>query len=100
MRLPPMPSIAGMLSSIAPTAPLTSRAPAATAARSARAASLTRKAMAQALGPCSRANFCARLGVDDEIDIALAVERHLLGAVPGDTRKAHGFEQTPEIRGI
>src|ERR1700722_750473 len=35
-----------------------------------------------------------RLGVDDEIDIALAVERHVFGAVPGDTRKAHGFEQT------
>src|SRR5260221_15223 len=43
---------------------------------------LAREPLRQAVG----------FGVDDEIDIALAVKRDFLGAVTGDTRKAHGFE--------
>jgi len=43
---------------------------------------LAREPLRQAIG----------FGVDDEIDIALAVKRHFFGAVTGDTRKAHGFE--------
>ena len=33
------------------------------------------------------------LGVDDEVDVALPVKRHIPGAVPGDRREAHGLEQ-------
>src|SRR5262245_3796874 len=56
MRLPPMPSIAGMRSSIGPTSVSTGFAPSSTARLKARAASFTRNAMAQAEGPCARAN--------------------------------------------
>ena len=33
-----------------------------------------------------------RLGVEDEVDLALAVERHRLVAVPGDRLEPHAFE--------
>ena len=33
------------------------------------------------------------LGVDDEVDVALPVKRHIPGAVPGDRREAHGPEK-------
>src|SRR5688572_11281418 len=56
MWLPPMPSIAGMRSSIGPTSVSTGFAPRETARRNAAAASFTRNAIAQAEGPCARAN--------------------------------------------
>ncbi len=34
-----------------------------------------------------------RLGVDDEVDVALPVQRHVLAAVPRDDRKAQPLEQ-------
>jgi len=37
-----------------------------------------------------------RLGVDDEVDVALAVQRDVLGAVAGDGREAHAIEQAPQ----
>ena len=44
-----------------------------------------------------RARECLREGirlrVDDEVDLALAVQRHVLGAVPRDHRKAQPLEQ-------
>jgi len=41
----------------------------------------------------------ARLGVDDEVDIALLVEQHVLVAVPGDRLEAHALEQLAERLG-
>jgi len=34
-----------------------------------------------------------RLGIDDEVHVALAVERDVLGAVPGHLHEAHALEQ-------
>src|SRR5882762_5209538 len=42
----------------------------------------------------------ARLGVDDEVDIALLVEQHVLVAVPGDRLEAQALEQFAERPGI
>src|SRR2546426_2857823 len=42
----------------------------------------------------------ARLGVDDEVDVALLVEQHVLVAVPGDRLEAHALEQLAERPGI
>ncbi len=41
-----------------------------------------------------------RFGVDDEVDAALTVQRHVLGAVAGNTLEAHGLEEPAEVRGI
>jgi hypothetical protein len=41
-----------------------------------------------------------RLGVDDEVDLALAVEQHVLRPVLGDGGEAHLLEQPAERRGI
>src|SRR6266849_10911166 len=38
------------------------------------------------------------LGVDDEIDVALAIEGHVFGAMPRRRDKAHTLEQTSEHR--
>ena len=42
----------------------------------------------------------ARLGVDDEVDVALAVERDVLALVLGDRGKAHLAEQGAQQLGI
>jgi hypothetical protein len=55
MTLPPMPSMAGMASSMGPICGWKGLAPRASARRYAAAASRTRKAMAQAEGPWARA---------------------------------------------
>ena len=58
--------------------------------------------MAQAHGPWAAANFCVEavgLGIDDEVDVALAVERDVLALVPGDRRKAHLGEQVAQLLG-
>ena len=56
-----MPSIAGICSSIGPIWLWTGLAPSASARLSAAGASATRKAMAQAQGPCSLAKAWAKL---------------------------------------
>src|SRR5262245_59149578 len=61
MRLPPMPSIAGICSSIGPTWFSTGLAPSSMQRRYASEASFTRNPIAQADGPCSRAKRCAKL---------------------------------------
>jgi len=40
------------------------------------------------------------LGIDDEIDVALAIERHVLGAVPGHGAKAQALEQLAQRLGV
>jgi len=50
------------------------------------AASFTRNAIAQTLGPWTKGEVLrerARLGVDDEVDVALLVEQHVLVANGG-----------------
>ena len=42
----------------------------------------------------------ARLFVDEIVDVALAIDRDLLGLVAGDRRKAHQLEQRVQFRGI
>jgi hypothetical protein len=42
----------------------------------------------------------ARLGVDDEVDVALAVQRHVLAAVAGADREAHAREQPAQQLGV
>jgi hypothetical protein len=37
-----------------------------------------------------------RLGVDDEIDVALRMQRHVLAAMPGDDWKAQSLEQAAQ----
>jgi hypothetical protein len=54
-----MPLMAGMFSSPGPALSAKPQAPSEVARSYACLASCTRKAMAQTLGPCSRANFCA-----------------------------------------
>src|SRR6185503_18404507 len=61
MRLPPMPSIAGICSSIGPTRVSTGFAPRSMQRLYAAAASFTRKAIAHADGPCSRAKCWPKL---------------------------------------
>ena len=39
------------------------------------------------------AGEAVRLGVDDEVDVALPVKRHIPGAMLGDRREAHGPEE-------
>ena len=39
---------------------------------------------------------CARFVVDDEVDVALPVQRHVLAAVPRDHREAHALEQVAQ----
>jgi hypothetical protein len=59
-------------------------------------ASRTRNARPQALGPCSAAKVggqAARLAVDDEVAVALAVQQHVLAAVAGHQAEAHLLEQ-------
>ena len=41
-----------------------------------------------------------RFGVDDEVDLALPIERHVLRPVPGDRAEAHGLEQSTQRHGI
>jgi len=41
--------------------------------------------------------MAAGFGIDDEIGVALAVERHRLGTVAADGAKAHGFEQRLQL---
>ena len=38
-----------------------------------------------------------RLCVDHEVDVALAIQRHVLRAVLGDRREPHGLEQPAEL---
>ena len=81
-----MPSIAGMLQLHRPDARLDRlRAELDCSGWKAAAASFTRNAIAQAEGPCSRAKLLAeavRLGIDDEVDVALPVQRDVLAAMP------------------
>ncbi len=44
--------------------------------------------------------MAALLRIDDEIGLALAIERHILGAVAGDGAKAHLLEQIVELADI
>ena len=37
------------------------------------------------------------LGIDDEVDVALPVKRHIPGAVLGDRREAHGPEELMKL---
>jgi hypothetical protein len=37
-----------------------------------------------------------RLGVDDEVDVALTIQRHVLVTMPRDRGEAHLFEQLAE----
>ena len=91
-----MPSIAGMLSSIGPTrvatrlgaeldGALEGRGRVLDAERhgARRRTVLLREALAEA----------ARLGVDDEVDVALPVQRDVLAAMPRDHREAQPLEQ-------
>ena len=41
-----------------------------------------------------------RLGIDQEIDLALAVERHVLGAVARHGGETHALEDAPQIRRV
>ena len=41
-----------------------------------------------------------RLGIDDEVDVALPVQRDVLALVPGDRREAHLGEQAAQQFGI
>ena len=99
--LPPMPSIAGIWSSIGPTGRLDRlRAELDRASEGAQAASLTRNAIAQAEGPCGARELLAealRFRIDDEIDVALPVQRHVLAAVARDDRKPHARKQRPQL---
>src|SRR5262249_19584624 len=45
-----------------------------------------------------RMRKCVLLGIEDEIDVALAVQRYVLGAVGADMRKAHRAEHFGETR--
>ena len=86
-----------------PTSLSTSVAPSSSARSCAALASLTRKAMAQAHGPWLAAKSLGEavgLGVDDEIDVALAVEGDVLALVPGDRGEAHLGEQRAQQLGI
>ena len=59
-------------------------------------ASLTRNAIAQALGPWALRIFlgiAAGLGIDDEVAVALLVQRDVLALVPRDLGEAHLGEQ-------
>ena len=59
--------------------------------------------MAQAQGPWSLGELlgeAVRLGIDDEVDVALAVERDVLALVPGDRGEAHLGEQRAQQLGI
>src|ERR1043165_7066779 len=38
------------------------------------------------------------LGIEDQVHVALAVQRHILGAVRADMRKAHRLEHAREAR--
>src|SRR5688572_3000641 len=42
----------------------------------------------------------ARLGIDDEIDVALRMQRDVLAAMPGDHREAEAFEQAAQQLGV
>ncbi len=42
----------------------------------------------------------ARLGVDDEVDVALLVQRDVLAAVTRRDRKAHALEQRTQQLGV
>jgi hypothetical protein len=44
--------------------------------------------------------LAVRLVVDDEVDAALAVQQHLLGAVAGHQREAHAGEQFFQLAGL
>ena len=90
-----MPSIAGMLSSIGPTGLATGVAPRSQARLKAAAASRTRKAIAQAEGPCS----CAKRWPKPSGSALMmklmspCVQRDVLGAMAGHHREAHALEQ-------
>ncbi len=98
-----MPSMAGMLSSIGPTAFCTGFAPRSTARLKACAASFTRNAMAQARRPVLLREALAetaRLGVDDEVDVALLVQRDVLAAMARRDRESHALEQRTQQFGV
>ena len=97
-----MPLIAGMLSSIGPGCASTPHAPCSIALRYARAASLHAKgdgADRRAVHARERLGKAARLGVDDEVDVALPVEQHVLRAVPRDRDEAHCSNSRPSATG-
>src|SRR5579864_2228194 len=50
--------------------------------------------------PGERLGETLRFGIDDEVDIALAVERHLLGTMASDHGEAHALEEPAERRSI
>ena len=96
MSDPPMPSIDGMFSSMGPAVAGPGFAPSSSARRYANAASFTRNAMAQAEGPCcarERLRERIRLRVDDEVDVALPMQRDVLRAVTRHDRKPEPLEQ-------
>ena len=48
---------------------------------------------ARPVQPCEALREAVGLGIDDEIDAALAVQQHVFVAVAGDRREAHALEQ-------
>ena len=95
-----MPSIAGMLSSIGPTRVSTGLAPRLTRTLEGRAGigdAERHGAGAGAVLLGEAAGEAVGLGIDDEVDVALPVERHVPGTVLGDRREAHGLEQVVEL---
>jgi len=94
-----MPSIAGILSSIGPARPGKSLAPSDSARSYARRASLTRKAMAQALGTVDRGKlfrWALRLGIEDQVDVTLAKVPDILGAMAPHDLKSQLFEDSAQ----
>ncbi len=98
-----MPLMAGMLSSIGPTLPSTPQAPSDWALLYAKAEFLTAEgdgADRRAVHAGEALGEAVLLGVDDEVHVALAIERDVLGAVLGDLHEAHALEQLAEGDGI
>ena len=95
-----MPSIAGMWSSIGPTWVSTGFAPSSSARRKAAAASRTRKAIAQAEGPCARAKRWPKppgSALMTKLMSPCAVQRHVLAAMPRRHRETHAGEQPAQL---
>ena len=99
MSEPPMPTMAGMLSSMGPTLLRCGSAPSETARSKAAAASFDAECHGAHRGAVRLRELLAegvRLGVDDEIDVALRMQRDVLAAMPGDHGKPQALEQAAQ----
>ena len=98
-----MPSIAGMFSSIGPTRPGKRLG-----AKLDRALEGLRRILHPKRHRADRRTVLARerlrkavgLGIDDEVDVALPMQRHVLAAMAGDDRESQLFEQRAQQLGI